>query len=223
MEELIRLLIKEGRMLYRGAEAVIYLVDYIGENSILKRRVGKKYRDPHIDSVLVRSRTYKEAAALKIAEDLSIPAPKLYYASIRDGVLIMSYIEGVLLRDALIKREISDDLKRELFIRIGGYLAKLHNNKVTHGDLTTSNIILTSGNEVYLIDFGLTNLNSSYEEMSVDVEMFERVLISTHSDEADELFKLFMEGYVSNVINPDEVLRRYNFIKRSGRYHAIQG
>ena len=222
MEELVRRLIRRGRQIHRGAEAIIYLVEYIGEETILKQRIGKRYRDTAIDRFLIKSRTYKEAVALKTAEDLSVPTPRLYYSSIRDGVLVMSFIKGILLRDALLQRRVDEELKKEIFMKIGYYLAILHNNDITHGDLTTSNIILTGNSEIYLIDFGLANLNSDYEEKSVDVEMFERVLISTHSDEAGKLFKFFLDGYINNVDNSSEIMRRYHIIKKRGRYHAIQ-
>lgn len=222
MEKLIRSLIERGKRIYIGAEAIIYFVKYIDEEAILKQRIGKRYRDPVIDNILVKSRTYKEATALKIAEDLSIPTPKLFYSSIKDGVLVMSFVRGTLLRDALITGLVSEKDKKNIFLVLGNYLARLHNNNITHGDLTTSNIILTDEEEIYLIDFGLANLNSSYEEKSVDIEMFERVLISSHSDEADKLFKFFLDGYLNSVDNPGEILRRYNIIKRRGRYHVVQ-
>ncbi len=220
MENVVVGFVNKGRLIHKGAEANIYLLDYMGEATVLKIRVRKKYRDKLIDRYLVRSRTYKEAYVLEVAEKLGVPAPRLIYASINGGILIMSYIGGEILRDLLLHNMLSEKEKEFIFRRLGMYLSRLHNNGITHGDLTTSNIIISGKKELYLIDFGLANLNSSDEEKSVDVEMFERVLLSTHTGEAGKLFRWFIDEYVRYIENPDEILRRYRIIKRSGRYHA---
>lgn len=220
MENLVGRFINKGRLIHKGAEADIYLINYMGQKTILKIRVRKKYRDKSIDNFLVRSRTYKEAYVLEAAEKLGVPAPRLIFASINGGYLIMTYIRGGILRDLLLRKVIAEETKELIFRRLGMYLALLHNNGFTHGDLTTSNIIVSKGEDLYLIDFGLANLNSSDEEKSVDVEMFERVLLSTHTDEAKKLFQWFIDEYIKYIRNPDEILRRYKIIKRSGRYHA---
>ena len=220
MESVVMEFVNKGRLIHKGAEADIYLVNYMGEESILKVRVRKMYRDRSIDDYLVRSRTYKEAYVLEAAEKLGVPAPRLIYASINGGFLIMTYIKGEILRDLLLRNVLSEEAKEGIFRRLGVYLARLHNNGFSHGDLTTSNIIISGEGELYLIDFGLANLNSSDEEKSVDVEMFERVLLSTHTSEAEKLFQWFIDEYVWHIENPDEILRRYRVIKWSGRYYA---
>jgi len=157
---------------------------------------------------------------LRLAEKIGVPSPKLIYASLRDGALIMSYINGSLLKDLLLRRILKRNEEKRVFETIGRYIAILHNNGVTHGDLTTSNILISRDKSLFFIDFGLANLDSSYEDKSVDIEMFERVLISTHTDKASELFNWFLNGYVDYADDPDEVLRRYEVIKRSGRYYV---
>ncbi len=221
MEDVASIIVEKGKVFHRGAEAIIYIVHYLGEKAVLKHRVRKKYRDPVMDSAIIKSRTYKEAYVLKILEDINIPAPRLYYASIKDGILIMSYIEGELLRDVLLRNRISDKMKIDIFRKLGEYISNMHNNGITHGDLTTSNIIFTEDEEIYLIDFGLANINSSIEEKSVDIEMFDRVLVSTHTNDAEMLFKAFIDAYTENAVKAEEILKRYQVIKRSGRYHEV--
>ena len=70
--------------------------------------------------------------------------------------------------------------------KIGEIVAKLHNNNFIHGDLTTSNFLIEeSTGDLVLIDFGLTTVSSSAEDMGVDLYVLERAIISTHVQASD--------------------------------------
>ena len=69
-------------------------------------------------------------------------------------------------------------------------VAKLHNHNYIHGDLTTSNFMIEDGTgDLVLLDFGLTTVSSSAEDMGVDLYVLERAFLSLH-DPAAELVLL---------------------------------
>ena len=69
-------------------------------------------------------------------------------------------------------------------------VAKLHNHNYIHGDLTTSNFMIEDGTgDLVLLDFGLTTVSSSAEDMGVDLYVLERAFLSLH-DHAAELVLL---------------------------------
>lgn len=66
-----------------------------------------------------------------------------------------------------------------------------------HGDLTTSNLILTAPHDelnVYFIDFGLGYVSHSAEDKSVDLYVLERAFLSTHPN-TEKLFTHLLDCY----------------------------
>lgn len=191
----------------QGAEAILEREG----NFLHKKRILKSYRIENIDSTLRRSRTKKEEKVLKQARELGIPVPKVYPS--RDKfVIIMDYIESVRLRDKI--EEKSAGIV-ELKI-VGEWIAKLHDAFIVHGDLTTSNILMTSENKLFLIDFGLSYTTKRIEDFAVDIHLLEQALESTHYKTKEELFNSFLEGYKQSQ-NYDEVLTRLNVVRSRGR------
>ncbi|MEM1897434.1 MAG: KEOPS complex kinase/ATPase Bud32, partial [Ignisphaera sp.] len=136
------------------------------------------------------------------------------------GLLIMSFIDGVSLRDSMDSLSIENVC--EVCRKIGLYVAKLHKNSIVHGDITTSNILLEKDSKnVYIIDFGLTNFTSRLEDQAIDVHIFFRSIESTHHNFEDLAKKCFIEGY--RQIRGDyteKVLETVNNIRKMGRYVA---
>lgn len=66
--------------------------------------------------------------------------------------------------------------------KAGVMIARMHDADVTHGDLTTSNMIVNELQEVVLIDFGLGSMQSIVEDKAVDLYVLERAFLSTHPD-----------------------------------------
>ncbi len=64
----------------------------------------------------------------------------------------------------------------------------LHNDGIIHGDLTTSNIMITDQKIVYIIDFGLSYVRNNIEDFSVDLYVLEKAFLSTHPDLESEVF-----------------------------------
>jgi Kae1-associated kinase Bud32 len=212
-------LIKNGKIISKRAEADLYLVYFEGRESILKIRKVKKYRIKEIDLSIRRNRTYLEANILNFLSENNFPSPKLYYANLSETYLIMEYIKGGKLKN-LLDRHVIDDIEG-IGLRIGELVGRLHNLGIIHNDLTTSNFILreNSIDQIYLIDYGLSMKSDSFKDKAVDIDVFHRVLISTHPNESNIIFRNFLEGYKTVSSDYSDTIKFYNKLSKMGRYH----
>lgn len=121
------------QIIAQAAEAIIIKK----ANSVIKRRVKKGYRIPELDEKLRKLRTRSEAKLLEKASSL-ISVPRVIKVSEKDKEIELDFIEGKKLSEHL------DNLKdkEKIMENLGTEVAKLHNNNIIHGDLTTSNMIL---------------------------------------------------------------------------------
>jgi len=204
------------RLINKGAEADIYLdMDWNGVQAILKKRVEKRYRVLELDEAIRRSRTIREAGIIHRAKEAGVPTPLIYQADPEGAIIIMEHVRGERVRD--IVNRLSPAERTALFKTIGEKAGLMHDAGIIHGDLTTSNIIL-SGDRVVFIDFGLSESSSETEGRGVDLNLFYRMLTSTHFEHTDELFEAFTEGYKSKLPAADEVLERMDEVAKRGRY-----
>jgi Kae1-associated kinase Bud32 len=202
-------------ILYRGAEAEIHISEYMGRKVAEKRRVKKAYRIEQIDSRLIASRTKEEAKLLAESRTCGVSVPLLYDVDLRHGVIIMEYVAGKRLKDILNK---SDEAERKRLCQmIGESIARLHNHDIIHGDITTSNMIL-SHDRIYFIDFGLGCKTIETEAKGVDLHVLMEAFESTHSRYL-KCFDYVFEGYTREYDGEaSEVLNTIEDIVRRGRY-----
>lgn len=183
------------------AEAVVDVY----EDFVSKRRVPKNYRVKELDVKTRRERTRKEAKIISEARRCGVPTPIIH--NISSYGIRMERIKGKQLRDIL------DD---KLCERVGETVGKLHTGGIIHGDLTTSNMILSDSDRVYLIDFGLSYFDQSVEARGVDVHVLFQTLKGMYDDEG--LIEAFKRGYKRVFNGAEEVLRRTEEIEKRGRY-----
>ncbi len=164
----------------QGAEAVIS----INDGTVTKERVPKQYRHPALDERLRTERTDREARLLDKAAQAGVRVPNV--TGVEDTVLTMEHIDGIVLRDVL-----DDNL--DYCTVIGEYIARLHDNDIIHGDLTTSNMILAE-DTLYFIDFGLGFFSQRTEDRAVDLHLLKEVLDSTHTAVAEEAMDMELEA-----------------------------
>ena len=208
----------EGALISKGAESYIYLVNWYGYKSIKKQRVSKKYRHPKLDEMLRKSRTRREAKLLSEVKKYGVSAPTLYAYYPSEYTIIMEYVEGVLLRESLRKDSMERKYEVEIFEKLGEMIASLHSNGVVHGDLTTSNVIILSPQDIVLIDFGLGLYTQSIEDFGIEIRVFYNALKSTHYDKVDYLFPAFIESYKKHFEFGEKVYRKFKEISMRGRY-----
>lgn len=178
------------KIIQQGAEALII---QSSPSILIKRRIKKSYRLPLLDEKLRKQRTKKEFALLQKASKL-IPVPNIIKIDEKTTEIEMEFIEGKKLSENL------DSLpnKNEICIQIGKQIAKLHDNNIIHGDLTTSNMILSDkGNLLYFIDFGLSFISNKIEDKAVDLHLIKQALEAKHFSISSQCFNKILEGYSS--------------------------
>ncbi len=194
----------------RGAEALIYLEDDI----VVKERLQKRYRHPQLDLELRKTRTRKEGNIL-----LKLPGIVPVVHDVNDVTMQirMEHLQGQLLRDILNHAE--EKKQRAFLHRIGELTGIIHQRNIIHGDLTTSNIISTDKDLVF-IDFGLGYISAKDEDKAVDLHVFRQSLQSKHASYASTFYTWFLEGYQKT--GSASVLRRLDKVEHRGRYKRKQ-
>jgi TP53 regulating kinase-like protein len=205
-------------LIKKGAEANLYLETWYGRKVIIKRRLPKKYRFPELDLEIRSQRTIHEPQLIHSAKEAGVPTPTIYLVDLAKATIIMEFIEGKQVKQIL--NDLPDRDRLHFCQHIGELIGRLHYNGIIHGDLTTSNMILNSYNEVVFLDFGLSEKTKEIEARGVDLHLMKRVLESTHFKHAEECFKSIMKGYTKIVGNPEtrKVIHKIREIERRGRY-----
>lgn len=200
-------------MMSKGAEADIYLHD----GRIFKERIPKSYRVKELDENLRKTRTKKEAKLISLARRAGVPTPFIYDVDLEKMRIEMGHVEGGKIKSLIDKMD--EEQRGEVFEEIGRCIGRLHSKHIIHGDITTSNMIL-SGGRVFFIDFGLGEVNESVEAKGVDLLVLKKALHSTHYRFENECFDRVLKGYREEFNGWEEVLNRLRVIEKRGRYFA---
>ncbi len=211
-------------LIKKGAEANLYLEDFSkvlhpagAGKVIVKHRVSKEYRVPQLDLRLRESRTALEARLLADAKVAGVPTPAVYEVDRTGMRLVLEFVEGERVKSVLDKLKPAQ--RHKLCRLIGMQIARLHKAGMVHGDLTTSNMILTKNGKVYFVDFGLGEYDRSLEARGVDLHLLKRALQSTHFRIADKAYAAIIAGYRDELgKSADDIIRRAEEIERRGRY-----
>jgi TP53 regulating kinase-like protein len=205
-------------LIKKGAEANLYLEDWHDRKVIMKKRFPKAYRLPELDLAIRTQRTIHEPLLIHRAKEAGVPTPTIYMVDLADTNIIMEYIEGKQIKQVL--NDMPKEEKLHLCRLIGGLVARLHKNGIIHGDLTTSNMILTSFGKIFFVDFGLGEYSDELENHGVDLHLLKRGLQSTHYQYAKECFEAVTAGYSESIGEEaaKKVLEKIREIERRGRY-----
>lgn len=205
-----------GKLIARGAEAELRIVDWMGIKALAKRRVPKPYRLPSLDAQLRQTRTKVEARLLREARNAGVPTPLVYDVDLAENacILTMELINGEQVKRLLNRMPLVQ--ARRMAPRIGRMVGALHAGGIIHGDLTTSNM-LWSGGLMYFIDFGLGALSDDLEARGVDLRVLKEAFGSTHSH-LGECFELIIKGYCGAFDGGEEAVERMGEIASRGRY-----
>ncbi len=198
----------------RGAEAEIGRDVWMGRKVIIKSRVAKGYRHPELDASLRVSRTKNEARLIQDARRHGVPTPIIYDIDLKNGKIVMEEIEGERVKDILDTTD--EENCRAVCKEIGRLVALLHKASITHGDLTTSNMIIRDG-KIWFIDLSLGSRNAMIEEMGVDLHLLKEAFQSAHS-KILPMYDVILASYRSNFERGNEVLKKIKEIEDRGRY-----
>lgn len=200
------------RLVTKGAEAVIYADN--AKKQVIKQRQPKKYRVKELDEKLRLHRMRREAKVIEALHLLGIPVPKLISEDEKTATITMQLIEGEKARDVLG----SSSNYINICAEIGHAIGIMHKNNIVHGDLTTSNMILSHSGKVYFVDFGLSLFTSKDEDKAVDLHLFTQALNSSHYEIAQDCFAAAIEAYKeANSSGWKNVLNRLEKVEERGR------
>ena len=190
----------------RGAEAVLRK-----ENSALvKERVKKGYRIEQIDAKLRRSRTRRESALMREARRAGVLVPGITEEG--SFIIKMEFISGKKVKDVLNGKNCG-----KICTAVSESIAKLHENDIIHGDLTTSNMLLDKKG-LYFIDFGLGFRSKRAEDKAMDLYLLKEALESTHFLLLEKAWKIVLKVYGKNYSEAQQVFAALKKIEKRRRY-----
>ena len=207
-------------LIKKGAEASLYLENWNNRKVIMKKRLPKKYRNQELDNSIRSQRTINESHIIHKAKKAGVSTPTIFMVDVANSNIIMEYIKGKQIKEIL--EEVSKKERNKICENIGKMIGKLHKNGIIHGDLTTSNMILTPYNKIVFVDFGLSERSIELEPKGVDLHLMKRTLNSTHFKHAKESYNSVMEGY-SKIMTKNElkkINKKIEEIEKRGRYIA---
>ena len=204
----------DGAAIAKGAEGSVYPSTYLGRDAVTKVRTPKGYRVPELDRRIRTQRIRSEARLIREARAAGIRTPIIYDVDTVECSITMERVKGVTVKRYL--DEHPEEAERICRL-IGTNIARLHNSKICHGDLTTSNMILTPAGELCIIDFSMGASLIGVEDMGVDLRLLERGFTSAHPDIKDA-YGYITEAYCQEKPGAQEVLDKVQEIKDRGRY-----
>ena len=204
------------KLLKRGAEADIYLTTWNGLKSILKIRKKKDYRNEILDTRIRTSRTIREAKMISEVKSFGVSTPLVYFVDQKKCEIFLQYVSGKLVRD------LPGNMIIKICKEIGRIAGILHKNGIMHGDLTTSNFILTK-ERLVIMDFGLAQKTEKVEDHAIDLRLFKEVLNSAHVDIVGKSWQSFLHGYKKIVggTRMERVIAQVLVIEKRGRYANV--
>ncbi|MFH1823366.1 MAG: KEOPS complex kinase/ATPase Bud32 [archaeon] len=191
----------------QGAEAILVK----NKGLLEKRRIPKSYRHKELDFLIRKHRTRRESKLLQKAKNI-IPVPEV--KKTEEFTIKMQFLGENRLSEQLDKFPEKKQLK--ICDEIGKNIAKLHENNIMHGDLTTSNMLLVK-TKIYFIDFGLGFHSARIEDRAVDLYLLVQALKSKHFKRWQNLFKSVLKGY-KNYENYNKVMQQFQKVQSRGRY-----
>uniref|UniRef100_UPI00358E3828 EKC/KEOPS complex subunit TP53RK n=1 Tax=Myxine glutinosa TaxID=7769 RepID=UPI00358E3828 len=130
-------------LLRQGAEARLYRGTFLGRSAVIKERFPRKYRHSVLDARLSSRRTVQEVRTALRCRRAGIAAPAIYFVDLVSNVIFMEDLaDAETLREHLGSSPLGSRNVEALAGIVGHTLARLHDQDIIHGDLTTSNMLL---------------------------------------------------------------------------------
>ncbi len=210
----------EGPAVSRGAEASLRRVEWMGRAALLKERDSKSYRPKELDERLRRERTRTEARLLVDARRLGVRTPIVYDIDLPRHRLVLEELPGPTLKQLIDAHAADPQPLVGPVRRFGAALGRLHAGGISHGDLTSSNVLFPEegGGEPAFLDLSMGSKNAGIEELGIDLHLVEEDLRALHPA-GEELLKAFYAGYAEgNPARQKDVRARAKEIRGRVRY-----
>lgn len=242
---------EDWKMLFQGAESKVRYGVYNGKEAVWKERFPKEYRHPELDRRLAKERTRAEVRNMekmrnKCLElgsstpekkkcpgsstpemrekclELGSSIPEILFSDDRN--IVMTRVPNSITSCRFIQESVKNETNIDwLFTAIGRVVGLIHRVGVVHGDLTTSNFLVTDRQNVVPVDFGLSTHSTSSEDRAVDLYVLERALQTTHV--SDDKFQLILHEYNKTVPSPEneKSLKKLEEVRTRGRKRLMIG
>ena len=204
------------KLIKKGAEGDLFLTVWNKQKAVLKARKEKNYRNSQLDNRIRKQRTIRESEIISEVKSFGISTPLVYFVDTKNCTILMQYITGILIHD-LPKSKLTLICKK-----IGQVVGTMHKNGIMHGDLTTSNFILSHG-KIFVIDFGLAIRTKKPIDHAVDLRLFKEILNSAHVSVMKNAWKNFLRGYKTavGISRFNKVTNLVSVIESRGRYATV--
>ena len=204
------------KLLKKGAEGDIFLTTWNKKKAILKDRKKKDYRNSLLDQRIRKQRTIRECEIISEVKSFGVSTPLIYNMDTKNCTIIMQYIVGTVVND------LSELKLIKSCSEIGKIVGVMHKNGIMHGDLTTSNFIVSKG-KIFVLDFGLANKTNKPEDHAVDLRLLKEILNSAHAKIMNKAWSNFLKGYKSAVGSAyfSKITNLVKVIESRGRYANV--
>ncbi|KAK2520905.1 Tp53rk [Columba guinea] len=160
---------------------------------------------------------------------MRISAPAVYFVdSVTNSIYLEDIVDSVTVQDHINSVQRSGNCTSSLVPlaeKMGELLARMHDEDLIHGDLTTCNILLrppTEKLDLVLIDFGLSFISGLPEDKGVDLYVLEKAFLSTHPD-TEALFQALLKTYAAASKKSGPVIKRLDEVRLRGRKRSMIG
>ena len=205
----------------------------MGRPAVRKIRRHRAWRHPDLEKRLGYRRMLSEARILLRIKDAGLPVPAVWDVDLENGRIVMERMNGRPLIDILRDDSVPDESKHLALENSGAAVRMLHRMAVTHGDLSTNNILIDESYDAYLIDFGLSAVEYEVERFGIDLHVMDEILGASHPNITDGI-EIFLSGYLncdqlmgaltelSGGMPPlaGEVMKRLEDVRSRVRYHG---
>src|SRR5438445_13475007 len=141
---------------------------------------------------------------------------------IDNNAIIMTHVDGTVARERLYEMGISE--ARKFCRSLGEQIGLLHTGGIVHGDLTTSNVIVSPSGAPFIVDFGMSHRSVEPEDRGVDLHLLQRSIVASHSQDSSSMMNATIRGYERTAGKKiaTSTWRKAREIARRGRYFAIR-
>lgn len=170
---------KPTHRLHLGAEAEVWMGEWLGQVAVRKQRRPRSWRHPDLDHRLGVRRMISEARLLVRCRKAGLSVPAVWDVDYEGGQLVLEHLNGIPLIHILNDEQSDENSVHQLLQRVGKSVRLLHREALTHGDLSTNNILI-DGSDVHLIDFGLASIEYDVERFGIDLHVLDEILGASH-------------------------------------------
>mgnify|MGYP001166813642 FL=1 len=219
--------------LYLGAEAEVWSGLWMGKPAVRKLRRKRAWRHPDLEKRLGYRRMLSEARILIRIKNSGLPVPAIWDVDLENGRIVMEKIAGRPLIEVLRDQSLTKQQIDKALFNTGASVRLLHRLAVTHGDLSTNNILIDEDFNAALIDFGLSAIEYEVERFGIDLHVMDEILGASHPN-IENAIDVFLDGYrqcdaregptleLSGGKPPaaEEVIKRLDDVRSRVRYHG---